>query len=224
MEPLFKALVVALVPQPRQIPPAPFGSEDLQRVFMDVTRDHPYQSFGYLPGGMGAQLTNGPEDSVMLQPGLFQVQAQMDGAIALTTEAATDKAMSILRTASARLKVEAFLQCAIKVVALVSAPGPSPDAKAFVSERLMRGNEQAEIMASGYFGGGVRFRRVDPSGTGEDSLGIEPFIQDNTFLFVTHDVAKIGAPHPIDDLDHVSSMIEDAFKFIAGPTMSLLNT
>ncbi len=75
MEALFKSAVVGLVPQPTQVPPAPYRREDLHRVFGDINRDYPYQQFGFLPGDAGAQLVNGPDDTVMIQPALLQVNA-----------------------------------------------------------------------------------------------------------------------------------------------------
>jgi hypothetical protein len=222
MEPLFKSLVVALVPQPRQMPPSPFEAEDLQRVYMDVTRSYSYQQFGYLPGDLGAQLINAPDDMVLLQPGVFQVTARMDGSAVLTTDTARAKVISILRTASSRLKVDSFLQCTIRVVAHVGAPGPVPDAKAYVSEQLMGGSDQAAILGGDYFGGGIRFRRVAAGNSGEESLNIEPFLQDNTFIFVQHDISRTAAPQAINSLDQVATWIEEAFEFVTGPSMSLL--
>lgn len=221
MDPLFKALVVALVPQPRQLPPPPFDAEDLQRVFMDVSRAYPYQGFGYLPGGLGAQLQNGPEDTVMLQPGLFQVNARMDGEAVLTVEGATDKAMTILRIASDRLGATAFLQCAVKVVAHVSAPGPQPDAKSFVTERLMRGEDHAKELGAEFFGAGVKFRRIHEAQ--EETLLIEPFVQDNTMVFVDFEATRAGIPQALRNLDDVATWIADAFSFVSGPTMTLLD-
>jgi hypothetical protein len=146
----------------------------------------------------------------------------MDGANLLTAETAKDKAVWILKVASKQLKVDAFLQCAIQIVAHVGAPGADPDAKTFVQERFMRDGLDPTVLGPDYFGGGVRFRSVAESGTAEDSLLIEPFIQDNKLIFLSHDVARIGMPQPITDLDHVATWITEAFEFLAGPAMDLL--
>lgn len=220
MEPRYKSLVVALVPQPRQIPPPPFDTDDLQRIFSEVIRAHPYQAFEFMFGGRGAQFNNGPDDSVEIRPALFQVQAKMDGPDLLTAPMAEAKAIRILKIASERLKVETFLQCAIQVVASVDAPGE--DAKAFVAERLMHDGDQANELGPDYFGAGVRFRSPMADGTGEDSLSVEPFLQDNTLVFLDHQVARVAATQPLAGLDQVSTWISDAFEFLAGPTMRLL--
>jgi hypothetical protein len=220
-----KSLIVALVPQPRQIPPPPFEEQDLQRTFFEVSRSYPYQSFEKMIGGRGAFLRDTPEDFVELRPALLQVQAKMDGdPHLLTAEKACDKAIWILKTASKYLKVEAFLQCAIQIVAHVGIPGADPDAKAFLQERFMRDGLDPTTLGPDYFGGGVRFRSVAESGTAEDSLLIEPFIRDNKLIFLSHDVARIGMPQPISDLGQVSNWVTEAFEFLAGPAMDLLKS
>jgi hypothetical protein len=220
MEPRYQSLVVALVPQPRQIPPPAFDTDDLQRIFSEVIRSYPYQSFEFMYGARGAQFNNGPEDSVEIRPALFQVQAKMDGPDLLTAPMAESKAVRILKVASERLKVETFLQCAIQVVASVDAPGE--DAKAFVAERLMHDGDQANELGPDYFGAGVRFRSIMADGTGENSLSIEPFLQDNTLVYLDHQIAHVAAKQPLAGLDQVSTWIGDAFEFLAGPTMRLL--
>jgi hypothetical protein len=117
VEPRYKSLMVALVPQPRQMPPPPFDKDALQRVFAEVIQRHPYQSFGFLPTGRGAQFGNSPEDGVELRPALFQIQARMDDADLLTGPMAVDKVNAIFGIAAERLNVAAFLQCAIQVIA-----------------------------------------------------------------------------------------------------------
>jgi hypothetical protein len=217
-EPLFKALVVGLVPQPRQLPPAPYPREDLQRLFVDVTREYSYQHFEFLPGEAGAQLVNSQEDRVVVQPGLLQLQLPVE----LTPDAARERAVWIARTVADRLQVEGFLQCGIKVVSHVAAPGDSPNAKEFISHRLMRGAEQAAELGAGYFGGGVKFRRIDEDQGREENLLIEPFIRDNRYVFVDYDVARSATHQPFRGLDEVASWLDNAFAFVRGPTMSLL--
>lgn len=219
-----KSLVVALVPQPRQMPPPPFEEQDLQRTFFEISRSYPYQSYEKMIGGRGVFLRDSVEDFVEIRPQLLQVQAKMDGDALLTAEMASEKAVWILKTASKQLKVEAFLQCAIQIVAHVGVPGADPDAKAFLQERFMRDGLDPTTLGPDYFDGGVRFRSIVAGGTAEDSLLIEPFIQDNKLIFVSHDVARLGIPQPITELSQVSTWITEAFDFLAGPTMDLLDT
>lgn len=218
MEPLFKSAVVGIVPQPTQVPPVPFRAEDLQRLYADVIRDYPFQQFSFLPGGAGAQLLNVPGDAVVIQPGLVQVQTPVE----LTPERVREKVVTILRRAFERLTIERFLQCGIKVVAHVPAPGANPDAKVFVSERLMRGAEQAEDLGAGFFGGGVKFRRLAQETRTEENLLVEPFIADNAFVFIDYDIGRGATQQPFADVDAVEGWLDEAFNFVRGPTIALL--
>lgn len=214
MEPLFQHLIVGLVPLPRENPPAPFRREDLQRVFADVGRDYPYQQFSFLPSDAGAQLANSPEDAVMIQPGLLQVRTPV-----MTAEHARQKADAILEAVARRLELREFLGCGIKVVANVAAPGGAPDAKSFVTLQLMKPGEQAEELGPGFFGGGIKYRRIDGQERMEEVLLIEPLVADNSLLFIDYDVQRGG---PLQGLDEVPSWIDEAFEFVRGPTMTIL--
>jgi hypothetical protein len=222
VEPHHKSLTVALVPQPRQLPPPAFDKDDLQRVFAEIIRSNPYRSFEFIYEDRGIQLNNGPEDTVEIRPALFQVQAKMDGPDVLTADAAESKVTRILKVAGAQLKVDAFIQCAIQIHASVDAP--KDDARTFVAETLLHDTEQAlaRELGPGYFAGGVRFRRPKEDGTGEDSLSIEPFVQPPMVVLLTHQIARIAAGGPIE-FDQASSWIGEGFDFLAGPTMRLLS-
>jgi hypothetical protein len=221
MEPSFKALVVAAVPQPRQIPPPPFAQEDLQKLFVEITRDYAYQQFSFTPGG--AQLVNAPDDLVAIQPGIVQTQVRIDPAFTTNSAAATDKAVTILKRCSARLKIEGFLQCGIKVVAHVPLPGDQSDAKDFVAQRLMPAIDPDDL-APGFFAGGVKYRRVSENEGEEANLLIEPFLHDNHFLYIDYDVARMATTGPIQDFDQLASWIGESFSFVAGPTMNILSS
>lgn len=222
MDPRYRTLVVALAPQPRQMPLPPFAKDDLQRIFADVGRKFPYETFGYIYDGRGAQFANSEEDGVELRPALLRIAAKMDGSELLTTAMAKDKAVWILRTAADRLKIPAFIQCGIQIIATVGAP--NDDAKTFVAEQLLRDTEQASELGPDYFGGGVRFRRLREDTPGEDNLNVEPDVNDNSRVFVEHQRSRaaLGPVEPFG-FDQVSTWIEEAFEFVAGPTMKLLS-
>lgn len=223
MEPHYRSLVVALVPQPSEIPPPPFDEQDLQRAFFEISRSYPYQSFERMVGGRGAFLRDSSEDFVELRPALLQVQARMDAeSHLLTAEMAREKAVWVLKTAAKHLKVAAFFQCAIQIVAHVAIPGADPDAKAFLAERFIRGEVDPAHLGPDYFSGGVRFRSIAEGQAGEDSLLIEPLMQDNKLLFVSHEVARVGLPQPISDLGQVSTWVTEAFEFLAGAAIDIL--
>ncbi|MFL5782446.1 MAG: hypothetical protein ACJ760_14110 [Thermoleophilaceae bacterium] len=214
MEPLFQNLIVAVVPQPRQVPPPPLVREDLHRLFSEVTRDHAYAQFSFLPGDQGAQFANSGEDAVIVQPGLARVQTPV-----MTREAAGNKATSILQATAKRLQFDTFIAGGIKVIATVPAPGAKPDAKGFVTEQLIRGGDQAQDLGPNFFGGGVKYRSIDQVTGIEEVLLIEPFVNDNTLLFVDYDVQR---NFPFKGLDELADWIEAAFSFVAGPTMGIL--
>jgi hypothetical protein len=221
MEPLYKSLTVQLGPQPRQMPPEPLKSTDLQAIFSEVIDKYPYQTFGFTPDQRGAIFNNGPEDIVELRPAQFQIQAKLDGQEPLGGETAERKVMRILRIAGARLEMETFLQGAIQIIALAAVPGQDPDAKAFVAEHLMADGNHPNILGPRYFGGGVKFRSIEPDQSGEEGLSVEPFVQDNRYIYIEHSVMRIAVGEPIT-LDNLSSLITEAFEFCAGPTMKLL--
>lgn len=220
MEPLFKSATVGIVPQPTQMPPEPFEQEDLQRVFLDITRDYPYQQFGLAPGGGAAQLLNDPGDVVAIQPDLIQVTTRVD----LSAEAVREKAATILKKVTSRLEIQAFLQCMIKIVAHVPVPEAQASAKAFVSERLMSGPDRVTELGAGFFCGGVKFRRIDEAGLREETLLIEPFVRDDNFIFISYDIGRAAPQEGFRTTDPVSGWVDDAFSFVRGETMRVLDT
>jgi hypothetical protein len=223
MEPHYKSLVVALIPQPRKMPLPPFDGDDLQRVFSDVSRNYAYEALEFIYDRRGAKFSNGEDDFVELRPALLQLVARMDGPDVLTTELAEKKAVRVLRAATERLKIPGFLQCSIQAAAVVEVPGSDPDAKKFVAERLMGGADHPDELGHGFFGGGVRYRRLREEGDGEDTLYVEPFLQENSLLFLNHQVVRVAGEQAIsNDLDQVGTLIEEAFEFLSGPTMRLL--
>jgi hypothetical protein len=221
MEPLFKSLIIQLSPQLRKMPPAPLDQNDLQMIFGEVRRQYPYQVFQFTPDERGAIFQNGPEDSVELRPAQIQMVIKLDGPEPLVPKSAEDKAMSILKIACSRLEMESFLQCAIQVVALAAVPGDKPDAKEFVATTLMRDVEHPNLLGHGYFGGGIQFRKLKDDSSGADAIAIEPFLQDNAMIYLNHEKGRAAVAEPIR-LDQVSGWIDEAFDFLRGPTMNLL--
>lgn len=212
LELLYRQLVVGLLPQPTQIPPAAFPQETLQRVFLDLTQEHPFQQFGFTPDG-GAQLVAGPEDAVIIQPQRIQIATP----IALTKEHASTKVVSILRVVAKRLDIKTFVSGGTKVV--INAPvGPGADAREFVASRLMKSNELADELGPSYFAGGVKFRSITPNRR-EENLLIEPFVRDEAFLFIDYDVQRI---EQFDDVNVVAHWLDEAFGFLDGPVRRLL--
>jgi hypothetical protein len=219
MEPLFQSLLVQLAPQPRQMPPPPLDAEDLQHIYSDVIRSHPYQIFSFTPDKRGAIFQNGPDDIVEVRPAQLQVRVKLDDPEALVADTAKRKVMTILKAVCTRLQMEIFLQAAVEIIALAAVPGPNPDAKAFVSQTLMGDSEQAHVLGQGYFGGGIRFRSLRDDG--EDSINIEPFVHDNAMLYLEHKKTRAAVTRPLS-LDQVSGWIEEGFEFLSGSTMKLL--
>jgi hypothetical protein len=220
MEPRYRSLMLALQPQPRQMPPPPFDKDELQRIFADVIRHHRYQSFGFTPNERGAIFGNDDEDNVELRPALLRIQARMDGADVLTSGAAQEKAQRIMKIAGERLKIENYLQCAVQIIASVDAP--EADARAFVGKHLLRDPEQASGLGADFFGGGVRFRRLRPQEGGEDNLSIEPDVNDNALVYVDFQMGRSAVGQPIS-LEQAMNWVNEAFEFVQVPTMALLS-
>jgi hypothetical protein len=216
----FKTLTLALVPQPRQMPVPPFDRDELQRIFAEVGRHHSYQSFEFIYNGRGAQFQNGEDDLVELRPALLRVQAKMDGPDLLTASMAEAKAVQIVKIASERLQIEAFLQCVVHVIASVGAP--DGDAQKFVGDHLLKDADQAAELGPDYFGGGVRFRRLRPEEGGEDNLSIEPDVNDNSLVYLSHQIARAAITGPLT-LDQASTWVGEGLNFVEGPSMQLLS-
>jgi hypothetical protein len=213
MQPLFRHLVIGLAPQPRTVPVTPFDREELQRAFFDVNRVRPYSQFTFLPGDSGAQFINGPQDRIVITPSLIQ----MFGVIDSTAERARQVAVDSLEAVAERLKLERYHQTGIEVEAHVPAPGERPDAAAFVREHLLRGSTHAEELGADFIAGGVKYRRM--SAARDENLLIEPLVADNNFIFVDYHIQIIES---ITGLDAVAEWVNDAFSFVSGPTMSIL--
>jgi hypothetical protein len=220
-EPRYKSLVVALAPQPRQVPLPPFEQDALHAAYKEIIADYRYQSFEFIFDGRGALFHNGEEDTVELRPALLRLQTKMDGPDLLTGPMAAQKASRIMEVASERLGPDAFIHCGIQIIGAVDAP--NGDARSFVAEKLLRDSQQAATLGDGYFGGGVRFRAIREDEGGEDSLSVEPFIQDNSLVHLDHQVARAAITRPIT-LEQVSAWTDQAFAFLAGPTVELLSS
>jgi hypothetical protein len=224
VEPRYKSLTVSLVPQPRQLPPPAFDKADLQKVFADIIPTYPYRAFEFIYNDRGIQLNNGPEDTVEIRPAMLQVQAKMDDVEVLLSSMAEKKALKILNIASERLHIDGFLQCAIQILAFVDAP--DDDATAFMAGRLLHGAEQADVLGEGYFGAGVRFRRLKEDESGEDSLSVEPTVEAHgskgAALLLHHTIVRAATAGPLG-FDQVSTWIEGGFDFVNERAMRLLS-
>jgi hypothetical protein len=218
-----RSLSVALVPQPKELPPPAFDKEALQKIFGEIITRDPYRAFEFIYNDRGIQLNNGPEDSVEIRPALIQVQAKMDDVDALTAGAAEDKAMRILKIIAERLHIPGYLQCAIQIQADVEVGDSADDGKAFVEQKLLSDPELADVLGEGYFGAGVRFRRLkEVPEAGEDSLSIEPYVDPPKRVLVNHQVTRQAVAGPIM-LSQVSDWIGDAFGFVGDSAIRLLS-
>ena len=222
MDPRYKKLAVAIVPQPREVPLPPFDHDILQALFSEVGKDFPYQSFEYIVNRRGAKFSNAEDDFVELRPAQLQISAKMDGPDVLTTEMAASKAIRILQAAIDQLGIPGFLQCAVQVIAVVPVPESSPDAKAFLADRLM-GGVNVGALGDDYFGSTVRLQRLNDDPPEQDSLTVEPFFQDTSFIFLDHQIMRTAGGRPLTDIDQVDTWVGEAFDFVNRPVMQLLD-
>lgn len=218
-----KSLSVALVPQPKELPPPAFDKEALQKVFGEIISRDPYRAFEFIYNDRGIQMNNGPEDTVEIRPALLQVQAKMDDADVLTADAAGDKAIRIFKIIAERLHVPGYLQCAIQIQADVEIGDSADDGKAFIEQKLLSDPQMADLLGEDYFGAGVRFRRVkEEPEPGEDSLSIEPYVDPPKLVLINHQVTRQALTRPIM-LNQVSDWIGDAFIFVGDRAIKLLS-
>ena len=220
VEPRPKTLMVALVPQPREMPLPPFDQGALHKTYAEVTQHHPYQNFGFIYDGRGAQFNNGEDDLVELRPALLRVLVKMDDLDSLTTGAAEEKAIRILKIAKDRLAIPGFIQCAIQIIA--SASVPDGDAQKWVAEHLMKDATHADDLGNGFFGGGIRFRRFHDEDACEENLSIEPDVTDPTSVFLSYQFARQATIEPLT-VEQTEGWIKDGFAFMSGPTKQLLS-
>ena len=222
MDPLFKSLIVQLAPQPLRMPLPPLDRDELQAIFSEVVKKYPYQALAFTPDGRGAVFQNSQEDAIELRPAQFQMQLKLDCPEPLPAPSAEQKVKAILEIATERLKIENFLQCAVQIIAFAPLDGGDPDAKGYVAEHLMHGIDQAAVLDDGYFAGGVRFRKIQDDNTGEDSLSVEPYLQDNHLVYLDYQRARVAVHGPIR-LEQLSNWILESFEFLSDPTMKLLS-
>lgn len=215
-----KTLMVALVPQPRQVPLPPFDQGALHRTYAKVSQQHKYMNFGFIFDGRGAQFNNGEDDLVELRPALLRVQAKMDDIDSLVASAAQEKAIRILKIAEEELEIQGFIQCAIQILA--SASAPDGDAQKWTAEHLMKDPTQAEDLGNGFFGGGVRFRRIQHEEACEENLRIEPDVTDASQIFLSYEFGRQATTAP-QTIEQTEAWIKDAFVFMSGPTKDLLS-
>lgn len=163
-------------------------------------------------------MSNSPDDAFVVQTTVLQFRRP----IGSTVQHAREEAMGVLRAAARRLNLQHFGQIGLKVVAHVPAPGASPDAKMFVAEKLLHeGSSAVSELGPTFFAGGVKYRSMQPSGQGsrEEVLLFEPLVADNSYVFVDYD---LQVREQLDDLERVANFADEAFDFVRGPAMRIL--
>jgi hypothetical protein len=211
LELLYRTLAVSLAPQARQVPPPPFDTEALQRAYMDVSRAYSYAQFGLLPANEGVQFANGPQDMVLIQPGIVQIITPID-----TTERTQAKTIEVFRIIADRLQIATFFNCGFGIIVHVPAPGPDPDAQVFVAQQLMGGEGKAKVLGENFVDAGIKYRAADAEH--EENLLVEPLIVDTKYVWVNYTVQRQGEA----ELEKVSEWLSDGFEFIRQRAMSLL--
>jgi len=137
---------------------------------------------------------------------------------------ATSKAVRVLELAADTLGVPGFLQCAVQVEAVVplAEADADLDAKDFLAKRIMGGINVAAL-GEGFFGATVTFRRLIENPPGHDQLDVEPFYGDPDFVFVRYQATRTEGGQLLGGFDRVERNIGEAFSFLEGETMQLLD-
>jgi hypothetical protein len=208
----YRSLTVGLVAAGNDGGLQPFAPDALHAAYRDITEHYPYAEFRLLTGGCAAQLSNGPQDFVMLDPRLLQVRTD----IVLTPALAQAKTIEILRRATACLDQDDFAQCGVGINAHTPLPPNSPDARSYLTDELSDTSERARALGPGFFAC-LQFRR---SATNvEEQLSVEPLLADDRFLFLKLDVQRTGPHGHLDELD---AWLDDAFEFLRDRATKLL--
>ncbi len=82
---------------------------------------------------------------------------------------------------------------------------------------MREGRAITDELGPTFFGSGVRFTSADQ--TVVEILNIEPFLRDNGLLFLDYDVQR---GEQFEGLDRVAGWVDDAFDFVRGPAMRIL--
>ncbi|MBK8294595.1 MAG: hypothetical protein IPK93_07405 [Solirubrobacterales bacterium] len=213
MEALFQQIVVGVVPTPREMPPQPFGPEDLQRAFIEASKEHRYEQFNFLPGDNGAQFQNSPDDVLLVQPDFVQIRLPIDG----TPEQARERSTAVFRAVSKRLEIGPLLQVGIKVIAQIPIEGSALE---FMGEKLLSTPGSIAELGPKFLPGGVKFRSIDTEAKIEANLLIEPYIHDDSFLFLDYDAQHMRSA----GFEDLGGWLDEAFSFVRGPAMHILDT
>jgi hypothetical protein len=209
-----KSSVLALVINPTTLPPPAYDPATLHDAYRAVSALRPYRSFNIMPGNAGAQIMNDPEDALVIQPLLVQLQIRI-GSDGVAAEDAKRQLIDVVSTATSSLGMESFLQCAIKVVAHGDAP--EGDARGWLRDRFPE-NARASRLGPDFFEAGLRYRKIVENR--EEVLSVEPFVRDNAFVFVDYDVARVF-PIAKSDLD-LDIWVDEAFAFMDRSVVELL--
>ena len=212
--PLYRTLLIGVVPKARQYPPPPFETEDLQRAFLEITKAYSYSQFGLLPAEGGAQLSNGSDDVLLIQPGSFHLTTPIT-----TTERTCEKAVDLFKVLANRFETQVFVQSGINVLAHVPVPDGG-DPVAFLSQRLLGGGERASRLGPRFNEAGVKFRAAsaESGDLQEEYLLVEPLIESEKDLWVSYNVVRVKE----FGLDQISEWLRDAFSFVGGQAMEIL--
>lgn len=205
-------LTVGIVPVPQR----PFSQDDLHKLFGAISKIEPYQQFNFLPAETGAQLLNSPDDVVLLQPGLLQVRTPV-----MTAGRAREKVLEIFSLSFSRLKLSGIVQTGVKVIAHAPAPGAQPHAKDFVATQLLRrGDEHIEELGPSFFAGGIKYRSVaSENSPREEVLLIEPYVADDSLLYIDYDVQNFAQ---LQDPTDLGPLIDEAFNFVLQKAASIV--
>ena len=199
-----------------QIPGTPEITFDrLNHIFGEIAAMFAYRTFQSGPEGESAQIFGAtPHQVVSIQPGLIQVQEPIE----LSPEKATEKVQRVFSIAAKHLSVTQILGFGIKWIAHM--PINSKDARAFVIDQVYKQSDQVlEVLG---LGGrqwlGMKYVAQDPLGQKQFTVVIEPFLADETHLYIDVD-ANFG---PGVELGEIKAKADEVLDYIRVPVKQYL--
>jgi hypothetical protein len=191
--------------------------EKFTRIFSEMAdAGLTYGAFNLLPDGSGVQINRAPDDFVVIQPPLIQMQRPLT---ALSTEAGAAQAQTVLRVATSVLGVGQIQNLGVRTV--YNAPLVTNDAKAFMLHQVLShgGEHLDEMSLGGDLWGGVKIVTSGPMGE-TFTVQIEPAVADGMkSLYIDVDAQFPGSYQP----EHVVTKVAESRSFVEGKLRTYLD-
>ena len=218
MELVPRALVIGVFIPPPGVPGAPaVGMDKINRIWSEVAPQYGYTQLQSAPDGAAAQFLGASADiGVTIQPPLIQVRDIISN---LDPADYADKAEQVIKAIARVLGTNQFFNLGVKHI--YHAPLETNDARAFVHNKILRGQESlANLELGGNIWSGVK--HVVNHADGVYELAIEPLQSDDMkSLFLDLDAQF---PGPLANLGAITERARDAKDYLANHVVRYLES